>query len=83
MKTTDNMHTLADILRAYHGATLSRNELKVLRAKLRRAGVTNLNNARRNAPYHVDETVDVRTDTRAEEGTIVAQVAWMAKAVMA
>lgn len=72
--------TLADILRAYHGTNLSRNELKVLRAKLRRAGVTNLNNARRNSAYTVNPSLDVQTDYRAEEGTIVAQVCAMAKA---
>jgi len=72
--------TLADIIRAYHGANLSRNELKVLRAKLRRAGVTNLNHARRNSPYTVNPSIDARTDKRAVEGTIVAQVAATVKA---
>ena len=71
--------TLADILRAYHG-NLSRKQLKVMRAKLRRAGVTNLNNATRNAPYHVNPSLDRRTDVRAEPGTIVAQVAWLVAA---
>lgn len=67
--------TLANLVRAYHGA-LTRNQLKVARARLRRAGVTNLNRARRNAPYHVNPTADVRTDRRAESGTLVAQVAY-------
>lgn len=72
--------TLADILRAYHSAHLTRNELKVLRARLRRMGVTNLNHARRNSPYHVNPSVDKRTDVRAAEGTVVAQVAAMVRA---
>lgn len=73
--------TLASILRAYHSANLSRNELKVLRAKLRRAGVTNLNGARHNTAYTVNPTIDAATDYRAEIGTIVAQVAAMTKKV--
>ena len=75
-----NIITLADTLRAYHGK-LSRKELKVLRAKLRRAGVTNLNNAKRNAPYALNPSTDKRLDRRAASGTIVAQVAAMSKAV--
>lgn len=66
--------TLATLVRAYHG-NLSRNQLKVARARLRRAGVTNLNRARRNSPYHVCPTLDARVDARAEDGTLVAQVA--------
>lgn len=72
--------TLADILRAYHSATLTRNQLKVLRAKLRRAGVTNLNGARHNTAYTVNPSIDVATDYRAEIGTVVAQIAGTAKA---
>lgn len=66
--------TLANIVRAYHG-NLSRNQLKVARARLRRAGVTNLNKARRNTPYHVAPAADLQTDERADDGTVVAQVA--------
>lgn len=73
--------TLAAILRAYHGVKLSRNELKVLRAKLRRAGVTNLNHARHNSPYTVNPSLDSQTDYRAEDGTIVAQVAALTRKI--
>lgn len=73
--------TLADIIRAFHGTNLSRNELKVLRAKLRRAGVTNLNHARHNTAYTVNPSIDAATDFRAEIGTIVAQVAATVKKV--
>lgn len=66
--------TLADILRTLR-PTLSRKQLKVARAKLRRAGVSNLNHAKRNAPYKVDVTTDMRSDKRAEGGAIVVQVA--------
>lgn len=72
MNLTETM-TLANLVRAYHGA-LSRNQLKVARARLRRAGVTNLNNARRNSPYHVAPALDAQVDPRADDGTIVAQV---------
>lgn len=75
----DTTMTLADILRAQHG-NLSRNQLKVARARMRRHGVTNLNNARRNPPYHVNPTIDRRTDRRAEIGTVVAQVAYEVRA---
>lgn len=68
--------TLANLIRAYHGA-LTRNQLKVARARLRRHGATNLNNARRNAPYHVAPAVDHAVDARAEEGTVLAQVVAM------
>lgn len=69
------MSTLADLLRQYATSNLSRKQLKVLRAKLRRAGVTNLNNARRNSPYTINPAIDAQTDWRAADGTIVAQVA--------
>lgn len=65
---------LADIIRAYHGTKISRKEMKVLRAKLRRAGVTNLNKDAR-GPYTVNPSLDLVTDVRAADGTIVAQVA--------
>lgn len=70
--------TLADIVRAYHGS-LTRNQLKVARARLRRHGVTNLNNARRNTRYHVAPALDAQTDSRADDGTVVAQVAAMVR----
>jgi len=70
--------TLADLVRAYHGA-LTRNQLKVARARLRRHGVTNLNNARRNTAYHIAPAHDIQTDVRAEDGTVVAQVASMVR----
>lgn len=74
MNATDNTMTLADIIRAVHG-NLSRQELKVQRAKLRRRGVTNLNRARRNAPYHVDPVSVERTDHRADAGVVVISAA--------
>lgn len=72
--TDDNTMTLADIIRTVQG-NLTRQELKVQRAKLRRRGVTNLNRARRNAPYHVDPSSAERTDRRALEGIIVISAA--------
>lgn len=81
MNTTNLAETmsLANLVRAYHGANLTRNQLKVARARLRRAGVTNLNRARRNTRYHVAPTLDVQTDARADEGTVVAQVVAMVR----
>jgi hypothetical protein len=70
--------TLANLIRSIHG-NLSRKELKVLRAKLRRAGVTNLNHARRNAPYAVDASTVEKSDARAEGGAIVVQVVAMVR----
>lgn len=68
--------TLADILRTLAVRNLSRQELKVQRARLRRKGLTNLNHARRNAPYAVAPHLDVVSDRRAEPGVdIVADVA--------
>ena len=71
--------TLADLIRAYHGATLTRNQLKVARARLRRNGVTNLNRARHNTAYAVSPVVDAAIDPRAEEGTVLAQVVAMVR----
>ena len=83
MNDLNELMTLANLVRAYHGADLTRNQLKVARARLRRAGVTNLNRARRNAPYSVCPTVDLHTDPRAEEGTVVAQVAALSRRLAA
>lgn len=68
------MLTLADIIRTIHG-NLSRKQLKVARAKLRRMGVTNLNQARRNGPYSVDVTTDLVSDRRAQGGNVVVGAA--------
>lgn len=68
-------NTLAAYFRNLLPVNPTRKQLKVLRAKLRRAGVTNLNAARRNPPYAVDFASDARTDRKADAGTIVAQVA--------
>lgn len=70
--------TLADILRSAAPSSPSRKQLKVMRAKLRRMGVTNLNHAKRNAPYAVDVTTDARSDKRAEGGAIVVAAAFIA-----
>lgn len=70
-------HTLADILRTAAGRNMTRNELKVARAKLRRAGVTCLNKERTGA-YTVDTSQDFATDVRAVEGTVIAQAAFEA-----
>jgi len=69
---------LADLIRAYHG-NLSRNQLKIARARLRRAGVTRLHKAVR-GPYTIAPAQDVVTDTRADLGTVVAQVAGIVRA---
>lgn len=77
MNLTETMN-LANLLRAYHGADLTRMQLKVLRARLRRAGVTRLHKNVR-GPYVVAPTSDAVLDTRADDGTVVAQVASMAR----
>lgn len=66
--------TLANIIRSYNQSDMTRNQLKVARARLRRAGVTNL---RKDivGPYTVNPVSDNVTDARADMGTIVAQVA--------
>lgn len=66
--------TLADIIRTYRQTDMTRNQLKVARARLRRAGVTNLRQDI-TGPYTVNPTSDAITDARADMGTIVAQVA--------
>lgn len=66
--------TLADIIRSYNTtADMTRNQLKVARARLRRAGVTNLNKDIK-GPYTINPVADTVTDARADLGTIVAQV---------
>jgi hypothetical protein len=74
MNETSN---LANLIRAYHGK-MSRNELKVARAKLRRAGVT-CHHKSVKGPYTLNPATDKRTDTRADEGTVVAQIAAFAR----
>lgn len=71
-----NTMNLADIIRAYHG-NLSRKQLKVARARLRRAGVTGYT-TEITGPYTVSVVADTSTDARADYGTVVAQVAAMA-----
>lgn len=72
------MSTLADIARTVIASNLTRNQLKVVRARLRRANLTNLS-GRANGPYTVHTALDVPTDVRADAGTvIVAAVAEMA-----
>ena len=66
--------TLANIIRSYNTTDMTRNQLKVARARLRRAGVTNLNKDIK-GPYTVNPSSDNVTDARADIGTIVAQVA--------
>ena len=56
---------------------ITRNQLKVARARLRRAGVTNLRNDIK-GPYTINPVSDAITDARADMGTIVAQVAALA-----
>lgn len=75
--TNNDTMNLAQIIRAYHGA-LTRKQLKVARARLRRAGVTRLHKDVK-GPYTVNATRDIVTDTRADEGTVVAQVAAMTR----
>lgn len=76
--STNTTQSLADIIRSYRGASMTRNQLKVARARLRAAGVTNLGTGR--GRYTVNPTSDLQTDRRAEIGTVVAQVAAMAVA---
>lgn len=66
---------LAEIARTLR-PSLTRKELKVVRAKMRRAGVAGLSKTVR-GPYTVNTSADVASDARAEQGTIVAQVAAM------
>lgn len=66
--------TLADIIRSYNTTDMTRNQLKVARARLRRAGVTNLRKDIK-GPYTVNPVSDCVTDARADIGTIVAQIA--------
>lgn len=68
------MSTLADLIRTAAQKNLTRNQLKVLRAKLRRAGVTCLNKDAR-GPYTINPDLEAPTDVRAEYGLIVAQTA--------
>lgn len=68
--------TLADLLRTIAGSNLSRQDLKVQRARLRRRGLTNLQGSRRNSPYAVAPHLDVVSDRRAQPGVdIVADLA--------
>lgn len=73
------MSTLADILRTVANRTMTRNELKVARARLRRMGVTNLTNEA-SGPYTVNTSLDTATDARAEAGTLIASAAVLAVA---
>lgn len=66
---------LADIIRSFR-PNMTRKQLKVARAKLRRAGVTRLHKDTRGA-YTIAVGADVVADTRADIGTIVVQVASM------
>lgn len=66
--------TLAQMLRTFKPLA-TRQELKVARAALRRAGVTNLNRSRRNAPYRVAPGAGRVTDARALAGCVVASLA--------
>lgn len=70
------MMTLADILRTAAASNLSRNQLKVARAKLRRMGLTNRNPAEK-GPYAVDVHSDNAT-SRNDAGTIIASAAVLA-----
>ena len=70
---------LADLIRAYHG-NLTRNELKIARARLRRAGVTRLHKTVK-GPYKVPYAADAVIDTRADIGTVVAEVAAHARRI--
>lgn len=71
-KEKHNMSTLANIARTVIASNLTRNELKVIRARLRRAGLTNLTKSH-TGPYTVNTSLDVATDARAVQGTILVQ----------
>lgn len=71
--TDASTFSLADLIRQARGANLTRNELKIARARLRRNGVTNLTKEVR-GPYTINPTADVATDARAQDGTLVASI---------
>jgi hypothetical protein len=66
---------IAQIARTIHG-NLTRNELKVLRARLRRAHMTNLT-GEASGPYTINVSADVVSDARTvDPGTaLVAAIA--------
>lgn len=64
------MSNLADLARSLVSPTLTRNQLKVIRARLRRAGLTNLSHEA-SGEYTVNVSLDVSTDVRATAGTIL------------
>lgn len=65
-----HMSTLADIIRTVHG-NLSRNQLKVQRARLRRLGLTHLTAEK--GPYALDHASHATT-TRTAEPVVIVQV---------
>lgn len=67
-----NLMNIADIIRNIK-PTASKNEIKVLRAKLRRAGITNhaIEAVNTNRPYTLWAHLDTVTDIRAENPQIV------------
>jgi hypothetical protein len=64
--------SIASIARAIHG-NLSRNELKVVRERLRRMGLTNLNTGTHaSGPYTINTSADVVSDARTvDAGTVL------------
>lgn len=67
------MSNLANIARTVISASLTRNQLKVVRARLRRANLTNVA-GRARGEYTVNTSLDTSTDCRCTVGgTILVQ----------
>lgn len=73
-----NALTLAEIFRAAN-PNVTRKQLKVMRAKLRRAGLTYLDKATR-APYEIDSQSDARTKRTATQAIVTQAAAIIARA---
>jgi hypothetical protein len=68
------MTTLADLIRTINTSNLSRNQLKVARARLRRLGLTNRNPAE-HGPYAIDAMQDIATERTAPPVILVQAIA--------
>lgn len=67
------MSTLADLARNLISSKLTRNQLKVVRARLRRMGLTHLNAER--GPYAISHASDEMTARTVEPVAIVQAIA--------
>lgn len=72
------MSNIANLARTLISSSLTRNQLKVVRARLRRAQLTNVGVGTQ-GEYTINPSLDTATDARAMGGTvIVAALAEMA-----